>query len=395
MKKFFRIFRISAVILASVAAFFVLHKPVEPKTDDCSLDKEAAKQIFKTAGTFEKTGVECVFNVSEASGKLLGKVLYAKPDETSVAGFGGNLRVVVGISPEGKIAGIELGENYESVGFIERVRDEGFFKKWNGLSVEEAAKADVDTVSGATMSTTAIKSMVALNLSKYSGMEIAADQQDSTPLWLKIAVFIILAYSLFAFFFPQKTAKFRILHLILLVVILGFIGGSALSTESFKNWIVSGNIALVPLVILCAALIIPIIFGRNFYCNFVCPFGAMQELLGKIPLPKKSFSPKFMKWVPVFKIVILIFIYVSMITGLFTDFTVFEPFSAFQFRVGVPEGFTAGSAPLLYSSALLPSLVIAAVFLVISLFISRPWCRFFCPTGTLINMFAKRNGGEI
>ena len=395
MKKIFRIFRISVVILAFVSAFFVLHKPAEPKTDDCSLDKEAVKQIFKTAGTFEKTGAECVFNVSDASGNMLGKVLYAKPDETSVAGFGGNLRVVVGISPEGKIAGIELGENYESVGFIERVRDEGFFKKWNGLSVEEAAKADVDTVSGATMSTTAIKSMVALNLSKYSGMEIAADQQDSTPLWLKIAVFIILAYSLFAFFFPQKTAKFRIIHLILLVVILGFIGGSALSTESFKNWIVSGNIALVPLVILCAALIIPIIFGRNFYCNFVCPFGAMQELLGKIPLPKKSFSPKFIKWVPVFKIVILIFIYVSMITGLFTDFTVFEPFSAFQFRVGVPEGFTADSAPLLYSSALLPSLIIAAVFLVISLFISRPWCRFFCPTGTLINMFAKRNGGEI
>lgn len=378
MKKFFRIFRISAVIIAFVSAFFVLHKPAEPKTDDCSLDKEAAKQIFKTAETFEKTGSECVFNVSDASGKMLGRVLYAKPDETSVAGFGGNLRVVVGISPDGKIAGIELGENYESVGFIERVRDEGFFKKWNGLSVEEAAKADVDTVSGATMSTTAIKSMVALNLSKYSGMEIATDQQDATPLWLKITVFIILAYSLFAFFFPQKTAKFRIFHLAALAVVLGFISGSALSIESFKNWLTTGNIALVPLVILCAALIIPIISGKNFYCNFVCPFGALQELLGKIPLPKKSFPPKFMKGVSIFKVVILIFLYASMISALFTDFTVFEPFSAFKFEV-----------------AALPSLIIAALFLIISLFISRPWCRFFCPTGTLINMFAKRNKEEI
>ncbi|MBO7126096.1 4Fe-4S binding protein [bacterium] len=378
MKKFFRIFRISAVILASVAAFFVLHKPVEPKTDDCSLDKEAAKQIFKTAETFEKTGVECVFNVSDASGNMLGRVLYAKPDETSVAGFGGNLRVVTGILPDGKIAGIELGENYESYGFIERVKNEGFFTKWNGLSVADAAKADVDTVSGATMSTTAIKSMVALNLSKYSGMEIAADQQDSTALWLKIAVFIILAYSLFAFFFPQKTAKFRIFHLLMLALILGFIGGSALSMESFKNWIVSGNIALVPIVILCAALILPIVSGKNFYCNFVCPFGAMQELLGKIPIPKKSFPPKFMKGVTIFKVVLLIFLYAVMISGLLSDFTVFEPFSAFKFEV-----------------AALPSLIIAALFLVISLFISRPWCRFFCPTGTLINMFAKKNGGEI
>ena len=378
MKKFFRIFRILAIATAFAAAFFVLHKPAEPKTDDCSLDKEAAKQIFKTAETFEKSGSECVFNVSDASGKMLGRVLYAKPDETSVAGFGGNLRVVVGILPDGKIAGIELGENYESHGFIERVRDEGFFKKWNGLSVEEAAKADVDTVSGATMSTTAIKSMVALNLSKFGGMEIAANQQDSTALWLKIAVFVILAYSIFAFFFPQKTAKFRILHIVLLVVILGFIGGSALSFESFKNWIISGNIALVPIVILASALLIPIIFGKNFYCSFVCPFGAMQELLGRIPLPKKSFSPKFMKGVSVFKVVLLIAIYVLMIFKVIEDFTVFEPFSAFKFEV-----------------ASIPSLIIAALFLIISLFISRPWCRFFCPTGTLINMFAKRNGEEI
>jgi len=373
MRKFFRIFRISAVIMAFAGAFFVLHKPAEPKTDDCSLDKDAAKQIFKTAETFEKTGSECVFNVSDASGKMLGRVLYAKPDETSVAGFGGKLRVVVGLDKSGKIAGIELGENYESVGFIERVRSEGFFKKWNGLSVEEAAKADVDTVSGATMSTTAIKSMVALNLSKYSGMEITADQQDATPLWLKITVFIILAYSLFAFFFPQKTAKFRIFHLAALAVVLGFISGSALSIESFKNWLTTGNIALVPLVILCTALIIPIISGKNFYCNFVCPFGAMQELLGKIPLPKKSFPPKFMKKVTIFKTILLVLIYAVMVSGLFTDLTVFEPFSAFKFEV-----------------AALPSLIIAALFLIISLFINRPWCRFFCPTGTLMNMFRKK-----
>ena len=309
---------------------------------------------------------------------MLGRVLYAKPDETSVAGFGGNLRVVVGISPEGKIAGVELGENYESRGFIERVRNEGFFEKWNGLSVEEAAKADVDTVSGATMSTTAIKSMVALNLSKYSSTKIAETSEDSASLWLKITVFVILAYSLFAFFFPQKTAKFRILHLVILAVILGFIGGSALSIESFKNWLTTGNIALVPLVILCVALIIPIVSGKNFYCNFVCPFGAMQELLGRIPLPKKNFPPKFMKGVSILKGVMLVAIYALMISGLISDLTVFEPFSAFKFEV-----------------AALPSLIIAAVFLIVSLFINRPWCRFFCPTGTLMSMFAKRNGEEI
>ena len=378
MKKFFRIFRILIVAVAFAAAFFVMKEPVKSSEDSCNLDKEAAKKIFAAAESFKKTGEECVYDVFDASGSLLGKAVYAKPDADSIGGFGGNLRVVTGISPEGKIAGTELGENYESYGFIERIRNAGFFEKWNNKSIEEAAKAEVDTISGATMSTRAIKSMVALNLAKYSGSEFQANSAETEPLWLEIVVFLLLAYSLFAFFFPQKTAKFRIFHLIALAAVLGFIGGSALSFESFKNWLVSGNIALIPAVILAIALIIPMISGRNFYCTFVCPFGAMQELFGRIPLPKKNFPAKFMKGVSIFKVVLLVAVYVLMIFKVVTDLTVAEPFSAFKFN-----------------AAALPSLVIAASFLIVSLFVNRPWCRFFCPTGTLLNMFAKKNSEEI
>ena len=220
--------------------------------------------------------------------------------------------------------------------------------------------------------------MVALNFSKYSGSEFQANSAETEPLWLELVVFLLLAYSLFAFFFPQKTAKFRIFHLAALAMVLGFIGGFALSFESFKNWLVSGNIALVPAVILAIALIIPMISGRNFYCTFVCPFGAMQELFGRIPIHKKNFSPKFMKRVAIFKVVILVAVYVLMIFKIVADLTLFEPFSSFKFE-----------------AAALPSLVIAAVFLVVSLFINRPWCRLICPTGTLINILAKKDKNEI
>ena len=378
MKKFFRIFRILIVASAFAAAFFMLKEPVKQSEDSCNLDKEAAKKIFAAAESFKKIGEECFYDVFDKNSENIGRVLYTRPDENSVGGFGGSLRVVVGIDQKGNIAGIELGENYESYGFIERIRNEGFFEKWNNKSIEEAAKAEVDTISGATMSTRAIKSMVALNFSKYSGSEFQANSAETEPLWLELVVFLLLAYSLFAFFFPQKTSKFRILHLAALAIVFGFIGGFALSAESFKNWLISGSIALVPAVILAAALIIPIIFGKNLYCTFVCPFGAMQELFGRIPLPKKNLSPKFMKVISIFKVVLLAVIYILMIFKVVADLTLFEPFSAFKFE-----------------AAALPSLVIAAVFLVVSLFVNRPWCRLFCPTGTLINMFAKKDKNEI
>ena len=378
MKKFFRIFRILIVTSAFAAAFFMMKEPAKTSEDSCNLDKDAAKKIFAAAESFKKIGDECFYDIFDKNSENIGRVLYTKPDENSIDGFGGSLRVVVGIDKSGNIAGVELGENYESVGFIERVRNEGFFKKWNGKSVSDAAEAEIDTVSGATMSTRAIKSMVALNLSKYSGTDFRKNSDETEPLWLEILVFLLLAYSLFAFFFPQKTAKLRTFHLAALAVVLGFIGGYALSFESFKNWLSSGNIALVPAVILALALIIPIISGRNFYCSFVCPFGALQELLGKMPFPKKSLPQKFMKGVAVFKVVLLVALYILMIFKVVTDFTVFEPFSAFKFN-----------------AAAVPSLVITALFLIVSLFINRPWCRFFCPTGTLINMFAKKNSEEI
>ena len=378
MKKFFRILRIIIAASTFAAAFFMMKEPVRQSEDSCNLDKEAAKKIFAAAESFNKLGEECVYDVFDKNSENIGQVLYAKPDANSVGGFGGNLRVVVGIDQKGKIAGVELGENYESVGFINRIRETGFFEKWNGLSVEEAAKAEVDTISGATMSTRAIKSMVVLDLSKYSGTDLQKTSAGTEPIWLEIVVFLLLAYSLFSFFFPQKTSEFRIFHLVALAVVLGFIGGYALSFESFKSWLTSGNIALIPAVILALAVIIPIFTGRNLYCTFVCPFGAMQELLGKIPLPKKNFPAKFMKGAAVFKVVLLVAVYVLMIFKVVEDLTVIEPFSAFKF-----------------DAAALPSLVIAALFLIVSLFINRPWCRFFCPTGTLINMFAKKNGEEL
>ena len=378
MKKFSRIFRILIVAAAFVAAFFMLKEPAKTGEDNCNLDTEAARKIFAEAESFKKIGDECFYDVFGKNSEHIGRVLYARPDENSIGGFGGSLRVVVGIDKNGTIAGTELGENYESVGFIDNVRDAGFFAKWNGKSVAEAAEAEVDTVSGATMSTRAIKSMVALNLSKYSGSEFQANSTETEPLWLEIVVFLLLAYSLFAFFFPQKTAKFRIFHLAALAIILGFTGGYALSLESFKNWTVSASIALIPEVILALAILVPLFTGKNFYCTFVCPFGAVQELFGKIPLPKRNLTPKFMKGAAVFKALLFAAVYVLMIFKVVTDFTVIEPFSAFKF-----------------DAAALPALILAASFLILSLFINRPWCRLFCPTGTLLNMFAKKNGGEI
>ena len=56
-------------------------------------------------------------------------------------------------------------------------------------------------------------------------------------------------------------------------------------------------------------------------------------------------------------------------TGIFLEWMDYELFTAF-----------------IWQSAAWGVIIVAAVFLVASLFVSRPYCRFVCPTGTLLKM---------
>ena len=58
-----------------------------------------------------------------------------------------------------------------------------------------------------------------------------------------------------------------------------------------------------------------------------------------------------------------------MLTGLWADWTNYEIFSAF-----------------IVGTAAVAVLAMAAVVLVLSVFVPRPYCRFVCPTGTLFKV---------
>ena len=109
---------------------------------------------------------------------------------------------------------------------------------------------------------------------------------------------------------------------------------------------------------------------KPYYCYFVCPFGALQELVYKAsrlhirkPPPAAAYSVNIRK-------VLLLIIAVLILLDAGVNFTLFEPFTFFLFR-----------------SASLVVLAIAAVSLILSVFIARPWCHYACPTGALLDLF--------
>ena len=65
-----------------------------------------------------------------------------------------------------KIENIEALPNDETPRFFEMVKT-GLLKKWNGMTVKQAASANVDAVTGATYSSNAVKENVRLGVNYY------------------------------------------------------------------------------------------------------------------------------------------------------------------------------------------------------------------------------------
>jgi ferredoxin len=127
----------------------------------------------------------------------------------------------------------------------------------------------------------------------------------------------------------------------------------------------------IPLTVI-AFFVIPLIFSLFFgrvFCAGVCPLGAIQDLFVWKPMHLKSWVQKLLGIIP--------FIYLGLAVlyaATATDFIIcrYDPF------IGIYR-----------LNADFVMLVLGAVFLLTSVFIARPYCRFFCPYGVLLNWFSR------
>lgn len=82
-----------------------------------------------------------------------------------VQGYNGPTPLNIYIKDD-KIQKIEALPNDETPGFFARVQ-ESLLSKWNGMTVKQAASANVDAISGATYSSNAVKENVRLGVNYY------------------------------------------------------------------------------------------------------------------------------------------------------------------------------------------------------------------------------------
>ena len=114
--------------------------------------------VFTNADAFEEIPVETDSKMdsvyaAKQKGETVGYVL-----QTTVTGYGGPIEIVMGIDNNGKITGISVGgSNFaETAGLGARTRTPEFTDQFIGLGEAPILKQNVDAISGATISSTAV-----------------------------------------------------------------------------------------------------------------------------------------------------------------------------------------------------------------------------------------------
>jgi nitroreductase/Na+-translocating ferredoxin:NAD+ oxidoreductase RnfG subunit len=334
-------------------------------------------EIAEDFSYYELDSVQDCYYLYDSKDKLSCSVIFSSPYCDSIEGFGGTIPLAIVFDSKNKIKQLYLFENSETPSWIESLTTDGFFNSWNGLSANEALDKKVDAVSGATFSSTAVIETVNSRLSKFC----ATKQNTQGKGWLNIlgiiSSFIVLIFAVFSFLVPHQTTRYRIFLLLGSVGILGFWQGNFISIALLNNWLINGLdiwAQLFLFVLLFLSILLPLVTNKSFYCQFVCPFGAAQELVGKLNKKKVVLSTSITSILKYVSLVFLFVIAVLIVVAVDVSIENFEPFSAFKFQF-----------------ASLAVLILAIVMLFLSVFFNKPWCRYFCPTGAFLGLLRGKS----
>ena len=185
------------------------------------------------------------------------------------------------------------------------------------------------------------------------------------------ATAVVLLLATLAFF--MKKRSMRAVSLAVTLVFLGWIDGGFLSVSHITSGIWAGPSVyfddLALLLMVTFTVIATVLFGRIF-CGFLCPFGALQDLLENVV------PARFRKKVPPAVHDRALWVKYALLAGILIPAIAGSHVSLYQYVEPFGTVFFPSTSVLLWG--------IALSFLVASAIVPRFYCRYVCPLGAAL-----------
>ena len=199
----------------------------------------------------------------------------------------------------------------------------------------------------------------------------------SRALWLEYfdVFMLVICLSVVTWFVLKKRSRLGVLSVsVFSIIYFGFYRkGCVCAVGSMQN-ITLGlfnteyHIPLTVIAFFIIPLLFTLFFGRTF-CAGVCPLGAIQDIVALRSISLKKWVQAMLGLIP--------FVYLGLAilyAATSTDFVIcrYDPF------IGI---YRLNASFLMFS--------IGAILLLMGIFIARPYCRFLCPYGVLLNWVSR------
>ncbi len=356
-----------------------------------TLELEAVQRFFPNCLRIEQdNSVRSLWHAYDEKSQACGSVLRTTPAADDIIGYQGPTECHIAFSLDGNIAGVAIASSFDNEPYIGYVKGDAWFAsvltkysigQWSQLDLKQA---QIEGVSGATMTSTAVAQGMIAAAAKYES-EMATKQSNPMSnwngFWRTISTIAIVAFGLAVGLSSLRgNSRVRVAFQIVIIVYLGLINGDLLSMGMFMGWAQSGvplQNAIGLVVLAVAAIVLPIVSRNNVYCSHLCPHGAVQQLLPR-RWKMKSAMPRtlvrFLKWIRPALIAWVILVTLLQLPFSLVDI---EPFDAYAWR-----------------SAAWPTVLVAVIGIAASLRVPMAYCRFGCGTGAILQYLRRHSRSD-
>jgi polyferredoxin len=183
----------------------------------------------------------------------------------------------------------------------------------------------------------------------------------------------MLAVPSLLFHYP-KSEYIRPVIMLASLVMFGFLQLSCPRVPRAMEYLISSLVNHRPIAmyaIKIGVFVVTAFLFSRYYCAWICPKGIIQEYLFrsdfKVKMPQRIDR--------ILKKVKFLLLFALIVATLFGDFKLFEHIGPFHIA------FTMDGSAIM--------IIWLALWLVFSVFVSRPYCRYFCPEGALLGLINK------